>query len=306
MVLDGVLPVFLVIGIGFFLKRLRFTDDSFLRKADRLTYYFFFPSLLFWKIGSPSNDAHLDPSVFVAVYSAILLAWLLTFACKPLFGISNYEMGAFSQCCYRFNTYIGMAILLSAKGDFAVRLFAVLISLAIPFINLLAVSTLIWFSGGEYNGRERARLTLKAIISNPLILACMAGLVYARTGRPLPVFLDNTFRLVSAVALPLALVSVGGAIALERLQGYFKKALAASLFKVALLPLLGYATLRLFNVEGLPFWTTMLFFALPTSVSSYVLSSQMNSDPDMASAVIVLSTLLSMVSLSFAVSIIPS
>ena len=198
------------------------------------------------------------------------------------------------------NTYIGIAIVLNALGEAGVVQFGILIGFIIPTINVLAVSTLIWYSGKPFTFRERLRLTLKALISNPLIIACVAGVLYARFINVFPVFLDNTFRLMSLATLPLALLSIGGALTFNTLKGYFKVSLVAAVIKLLIFPVVGYAFLKAFHIQGTPFQTGMLFFALPASTAIYVLSSQLNSDTDLASASIVLSTVLSFASLSVA------
>ena len=75
---------------------------------------------------------------------------------------------------------------------------------------------------------------------------------------------------------------------------------AAAGLKLVVLPLFGLLFYSLFEVTGLPFKVGMIFLALPASTAIYVLSSQMNSDTDLASASIVMSTMLSFVSLSAA------
>jgi hypothetical protein len=198
-----------------------------------------------------------------------------------------------------------MALILTALGDQAVRAFGVMIGILIPLINLMAVSTLIWFSGRSYGRREKFRILLKTTASNPLILACVAGILYGRLRIPFPVFLDNAFRLLSLVALPMALISIGGSLKVQQLKGNLQEALAAALMKLVLLPLLGYAFLTVFQVKGIPFQVGMIFFALPTSTATYILSSQLHSELDTASAGIVVSTLLSPLSLAAAMLLAP-
>ena len=142
------------------------------------------------------------------------------------------------------------------------------------------------------------QVTFKAVFSNPLLIACVAGLIYSNTLNVFPKPIDNTFSLLSLVTLPLALLSIGGALTLKSLKKYFKLSIVASGFKLLVLPLLGYFLLNAFNVSGLPFKVSMIFFTLPTSTAIYVLSSQLNSDTDLASATIFLSTILSLFSLS--------
>ncbi len=296
-VLNALFPVFVLIVMGRILRHWGLTDDVFLKTADRMVYYIFFPAMLFWKIGSARSDGGIEWSFCLACLSATLVLYVLS-ALYIRFAVSDYEAGSFSQSCYRFNTYIGMAVIINALGEEGVRHFGIMVGFAIPLINFLAVSTLIWFSGKSFSMRDRVRLTGRSLISNPLILACIAGILYARFVNDFPVFLDSTFRLFTSVTLPLALFSVGGVLTFEKLKGWFGLSLAAAVLKLLFFPLVGYVFLKLFHVSGVPFRVGMIFFALPASTAIYVLSSQLNSNTELASAAIVLSTVLSFVSLS--------
>lgn len=297
MVLDSLLPVFALILLGFLLKRRRITNDAFLATSDRLVYYIFFPALLFWKIGGAQPrdgaDAHF--------YLAVLLALAVVYGLSLLYirwRVGPYQAGSFSQACYRFNTYIGMAIVINAHGADGARTFGILIGVLIPVINVLAVSTLIWYADPGVAMGRRLGVTLRALVSNPLILACLAGLLYSRSLGAFPVFLDHLLGLAASLTLPLALLSIGGALSLSHVRGHLPQALAAAAFKLVLLPAVGYGLLRAFGVAGLPLQVAMIFFALPTSTAIYVLSSQLKSDTLLASAAVVVSTAGSLASLS--------
>jgi len=297
MVLQSLFPVFTLIAMGVLLKQFHLTNDTFLKTSDRLIYYIFFPIMLFWKIGGASATAAIDWHFWAAAICAVVCVYVLS-SVFIHFKVAPFQAGSFSQSCYRFNTYIGMAIVMNAMGEEGVRRFGVLIGFVIPIINVLAVSTLIWFSAGRFTVRQRVRFSLKALVSNPLILACFAGIAFSQAKLSFPVFLDNTFQLTSLVTLPLALLSIGGVLTLKNLRGYFKLSLTASLFKLLFLPLAGYFFLKLFGVTDLSFRVGMVYFALPTSTAIYVLSSQLHSDTELASAAIVLSTILSFISLT--------
>jgi hypothetical protein len=170
----------------------------------------------------------------------------------------------------------------------------------IPLINALAVSTLTWFSNKQILPGKRVVQTVRALISNPLIIACIGGAVYAEWQSGFPQFIDNTLQLASYVTLPMALLSIGSILTYNRLQTHFKLALVACMFKLLVLPIIGFLFLRVFGVAGLSFKVGMIYFALPTSTALYVLSSQLNSDTELASASIALSTVLSFFSLSVA------
>jgi predicted permease len=193
-----------------------------------------------------------------------------------------------------------MAVILNAMGETGVARFGILIGFIIPIINVLAVSTLIWYSGQALHARERLRITLRALISNPLIIGCLAGMAYSRIVGGFPLFLDNTFRLAAMVALPLALLSIGGTLTLKNLKAHLGQAFLASIVKLLVLPIVGWFFLKAFVASPLSLQAGMLFFTLPASPAIVVLSSQLNSDTELASAAIVLSTLLSFFSMSAA------
>lgn len=297
-ILDTLFPVFALIGLGALLKRLHLTGDAFLRSADRLVYFIFFPAMLFWKIGASPPVAEDAADLIAAAVGAVGTVYLIGALCIRLFKVPAFAAGSFSQCAYRFNTYVGMAVVLNALGEAGVSRFGILIGFIIPFVNVLAVATLIWYGGETIDRRERLRLTLRAMISNPLIVGCLAGMVYAHTVGRFPVFVDNTLRLAAMVALPLALLSVGGSLTLKDLGAHAGNALVGAVLKLAVLPVVGWLYLTLIGASALSFQVGMLFFSLPTSPAIIVLSSQLNSDTEFASAAIVLSTLLSFFSMS--------
>jgi hypothetical protein len=300
MVLNNLFPVFALILFGSLLKRWRLTDDVFLKTADRLTYYIFFPLLLFWKIGGASTALFSNPGLYKAVVSAVFMVYVLSIIFIKFFKVPDYQAGTFSQSCYRFNSFIGVAIVLNALGEEGIKHFAILIGMIIPLINVLCVSTLNWFSEKHMPPAKRLTQTAKALISNPLILACIGGVLYANLWHGFPPFIDNALKLSSAVALPLAMLSIGGALTLSTVRDHYKMSLVSSVFKLLVLPVSGYLFLMLFGVSGLILKVGLIFFTLPTSPALYILSSQLNSDTDLASASIALSTILSFFSLSIA------
>ncbi|MFO7665381.1 MAG: AEC family transporter [Desulfobacterales bacterium] len=299
-ILSSLFPVFAMIGMGRLLKHFNLTSDTFLKTSDRLVYFFFFPALLFWKIGGAQRSASIDWNFCIATICSVLFGYIFSLIFIFLFKVPAFKAGTFSQCCYRFSSYIGIAIVLSASGEEGVRHYGILIGFVIPVINVLAVSTLIWFSGESYDFRDRCRITIGAIISNPLIAACVAGVLYSRFIHNFPPFLDNSLRLVSSAAIPLSLLSIGGLLTFKAVKDDYKLSLAAAAIKLIIFPSTGYLFYRIFSVTGVPFGVGMIFFALPTSTAIYILSSQLGSDTKLASAAIMISTILSFFSLSAA------
>ena len=298
MVFSSLFPVFALLLMGHLLKRFKLTNEAFLNTSDRLIYFIFFPMLLFWKIGGAETGSGISWDLCIVGLITVASVYLISALALKLFKVSAFQAGTFSQSCYRFNTYIGMAIVYNAFGDEGVKHFGILIGFGIPFINVLAVSTLIWYSGERIIFSERIRVTLREIITNPLIIGCLTGLLYARFINRFPPFMDNAFSLSAAVALPLALLSIGGALTMKSLRGNLRLSMVAAVIKLLLMPVAGYLLLELFQVSGVPFKVGMIYFTLPASASIFVLSAQLNSDTELASAAIVLSTILSFFSLT--------
>ncbi|WP_306548237.1 AEC family transporter [Desulfobulbus sp.] len=295
--LNALFPVLALILFGWAVKRRQMTDEAFLRTSDRLVYFVFFPLMLFWKIGSAPLQFNGNWRYLPASALAVLAVCSLSLLFIRLWPVAPFQAGSFNQGCYRFNTYIGMAVIINAFGEAGAQLYGILIGLIIPMVNVLCVSILIWYGG---NGNDdsgargsRLRLTLKHLLANPLIIACVAGIAYSRLIGAFPTPVDNTLKLMSQVTLPLALFSIGGSLTCANLRNNMTLALASAAFKLAVLPALGLALLWLFGVTGLAWKVSMLFFAQPTSTAIYILSSQLHSDTELASAVIVTSTLLS-------------
>lgn len=301
-ILDAIFPVFALLVCGILLKRYNFTSDSFLATSDRLVYYIFFPAMLFWKIGGAdpgSNNQSIR--LCLAVMIAVTAAWLISLLAIRLFSIERFKAGTFSQAAFRFSSYIGLAVVINTLGEDGITHFGILIGFVIPLINVLSVITLIWFSSAREGLGRNILLTLKALISNPLILGCLAGIAFSRTGLSFPSFLDNTFALMVSATMPLALISIGGSLKFTGAASDTGLSLLASAIKLVILPALGFFCLKGFGVNGLFFKVGMIYFTLPTSPSIFVLSSQMNSDTRLASNAVLVSTILSFISLSIAV-----
>ena len=298
MILNCLFPVFALILLGFLMRRLKLIGDRFIQTSDRLVYFVFFPALLFLKVGGSRATANIDWVLYAATLSAMVLVFLVSIASSKMLALSPKEAGAFSQSCYRANTYIGMAVVIAALGDSGAAPFGVFLGMVIPVVNVLAVSTLVIYAGPPTGMQERVLPVVRSLIGNPLILACAAGFIYSAAANGFTPFVESTLQLTAAASLPLALISIGGALKPGRLNVRLSIPLTAALIKVAVFPLVGYVMFRLFGVHGLSFKMGMIFFALSVAPSAYVLASQLGSDVKLASEAIVASTILSFFSLS--------
>jgi len=297
-IINSVFPVFILIILGIILKRINFTTDKFLSVSDKLVYYILWPAMLFWKIGGQSISNGTDLSIAYVAVSTVMVMFILSTLFIVFYKVKKFDCGTFSQSCYRFNTYIGIAVILNSLGEEGLIPLGIIITFVIPIVNFFSVSILIWFSNENISIKTQIKITILSIIKNPLILACSSGLLFSLLGLKFPVFLNNSFSLISSAALPLALISIGGSFNLGKSSDYLSLSIFSSVFKLVIFPIVGFFFLSLFNVTGLSFKVGMIFFALPTSTAIYSLSSQLNSNTNLASSAIVISTTLSLLSLS--------
>ncbi len=292
------LPDFALILLGVGLRRQAAFSDGFWMGLEKLVYFVLFPALLFNALAKVEIDLATTLPLFLAGLTVMVSGFVLGLLPRKWMGLDDMSFASRVQCAYRFNTYIGMAVIMNALGETGVRYFGILIGFVIPIINVLALSTLIWHSGQKGRPIDHTLRLIKALICNPLIIGCVAGLFFSRTRLVFPLFINTTFALMTSVTMPLALISIGGSLSMKGLEKNYQPALTALILKIIILPVIGYVLLKAFSVSGTPFKTGMIFFTLPTSTAIYVLSAQLNADTQLASAAIMLSTLVSFASLS--------
>lgn len=299
-IINTLFPLLAMMALGYMLKRQGMTSDEFLNTLDKLVYYIFFPVMLFWKTAKSTGTEASATGLLLAVLATVFLASLFSYVYIRKTRMPDKAAGSFFQASFRFNTYIGMAIILTVLGEESTRLFSIIIGCLIPVINVLSVAVLIWHSGRTPSVGQRLWLLLRALISNPLIIGCALGLLLSGSGYRLPAFINNFLALVASMTLPLALISMGGTLSFAGISRHWSNALAAASIKLFIIPVTGYIMLTLFSVSDTAFKTGMIYFSLPTSTAISVLSAQLNSDVELASTAVMMSTLLSFISLSVA------
>ena len=145
---------------------------------------------------------------------------------------------------------------------------------------------------------ELVQDALRKVVKNPLLIACVVGLVIQALPVALPFVVSRSLEAVGKMALPCALLALGASLTLERLRSRLKQASLAALFKVVLAPLLGVGVARLFGLAPHHAAIAVLFLSCPTAVASFVLADQMDADRDLAGSAVALSTIYAMLTMS--------
>ncbi|MGM0519403.1 MAG: AEC family transporter [Campylobacterota bacterium] len=292
----ALLPIFLLIFIGYLLKRVGFPSLEFWQYADKFTYYVLFPSLLIYKLSTASLD-NVDGVAFVstAVIALIVMSIILMIVSKFLFLFENRAFTSVYQGTIRFNTYVFLALITAIFGDKGIVLAAFLITFMIPIINIFCISIFAIYSNSEEVSGESI---FKSIFKNPLILACIIGGGLNFFDISLYVPIEKTLSIFSIFALPLGLLSVGIGLHIKHIKEV-KLELVTSLFlKLALLPAIMFFMALEFEIGYMQLVILTLFASMPTAPSSYILARQLSGDVKLMSTIITMQTLFSIFTIS--------
>lgn len=285
------LPDFILIMLGFVICRYTALDRPVWEAAERLVYYLLFPALLFSAIVryplQPSTALPLASAGWIVTFCGIGLAYAL--ARWPAAAPGMHASGA--QIAFRFNSYVALAVVERVAGAQGLASIALVISLVVPLCNVAAVWPLARHGGHGYV-RELSR--------NPLILATLGGLVFNLLGLSLPDLAATTLQRIGAAALPLGLMAVGAGLRLGALRE--APGLAAALLSIrhAVLPAVALACVWWMDLPPVQEAVLVIFSALPTASSAYVLAVRMGGHGAYVAGLVTLSTLLGMLSLPLA------
>lgn len=290
-VLRALLPLFALIALGYVARIVGWPKPSVWRSVERLTYYVLFPALLFTSLATTSLAGGGRIAMALAITSAATAAISLCVR-KPL-RLSGPTFSSVLQGAIRPNTYVGVGAALALWGSQGVALAAVGLATVIPIVNVVAVLGLSLYARGESKGRS----PLAALVLNPLILSCFAGLAANGLGWHLPAWLMDALRLLGQASLPLGLLAVGAALQLSGFWARLPATGAACALKLAISPILAGILLALFGVHGAAYAVSAMYMGVPTSASAYVLAAEMGGDRDAMATIISASTILSALTL---------
>ena len=292
-VLASLLPVFLIIICGYGLKKSKFPGDNFWPGAERIVYYILFPALLFSSSAGASWEFFSVASMVWAILATMFVMSGLLLLLRPRLTKKDASFTSIFQGSIRFTSYIGLAAAFSLFGDEGLYLAAVLITVLIPLVNVLSVMVLVRY-GGQKGGWYWIFTT---VIKNPLIIACLAGMLVNLLGWQLPAMVENMVTILGRGSLPLGLLAVGSSLDFSSIKKTGVEIVYACLLKLILLPLLMWLTCTLLGVDNLSTAIAVLFAALPGSPLSYVLAKQLGGDTKLMSSIIAVQTGVSMISL---------
>lgn len=287
-------PVFVIILLGAVLQRLKFPAGDFWPQLERLVYFLLFPVMLATQLALADFSGLAVERVLLAVVLLLLAMTLLLLALRRWISRNGAAFTSVYQGALRFNTYVVLAVAAELFGSQGLALTAVIMALMIPLLNLLCVVIFAFYAAEQ---RASIRVTLLAIVKNPLILGCLAGFLLNVTGIGLPGWSQPAMKILSSAALPLGLLAVGVALNLDALRSATRPLVYASLLKLLLMPAVAVGLSLLLGLNSLEQAVLVLFAAMPTATSAYILARQMGGDAPLMAAIITAQTLAAMLTL---------
>ena len=266
----ALLPDFALILLGAGLRRALHLGDHFWSGLEKLVYYVLFPALLFSGLVKTRIDWSAAAPMIGVAAAAMGTGMILGLAAR-LLPISTMSFASQYQCAFRFNSYIGLAVAGTLYGLPGVAAMGIVVGLMVPPANMAAV----WMLArhGEAGvWRELAR--------NPLILATLAGVAANLAGFEPPSVLLHFLGRLSDAAIALGLLAVGAGLRLNGVRGAAAHASASYLLAVKLLamPATALLLIRWFCLTGIHADIALIFSALPTASSAYILAQRMGGD----------------------------
>lgn len=306
-ILNSIAPIFILIALGMVLQKTGLYPDSFFKGLNKLVFWIALPALLISRI----SVAELEPGTISRIVMLFAFASLATLGLA--WGVSRAmklpppSTGSFIQGSFRGNgAFVGLPVIIYSLGSFdprAEELGTVILAPVVILFNIMSVSVLTHYGRNKQDARKSICSVLVELFKNPLILACAAGLLLNLSGTPVPLVLSRPLDALGDTALALILLSIGASLEFERLRGAASPSLIASLIKVVAAPAIGFLMAGLFDIGPTEKMIAILYLACPAAGMSYVMAEVMGNDGPLAGRIVALSTLLSGITLPFAMAI---
>lgn len=292
------IPIFLVILLGYVLRRMNFLTDEFVRVANKYVFAVALPVMLFEDISGSDVREEMSIKFFLYCLIVTLVMFLGVWAVAGLTLKDKSMVGAFAQAGARGSAAVlGVAFVENICGDIGRT--PLMIVVAVPLFNILSVIILVFNANGSNDkDYEKIKSSCINIVKNPIIIGIVLGLAASLIGLKLPVIPARALGYISNTATPIALLAVGAGFDTKQAITRIKPALGAAFIKLIGLPMIFLPMAYKLGFESSEMVAILIMLASPTTVSSYIMAKNMDNDDILTSNVIVLTTLLSSITLT--------
>ena len=289
-----VLPIFLCILLGYFLRRIRMVDTPSLNVMNKLCFKVFLPIYLFNNIATTNLAAAFNGKLLATAYLGVTAQFILLMLLIPRLEKENSRRGVLIQAMFRSNfALFGLPLALSLCGTEKVGPTSILVGFTVPLFNILAVVSLESFRGGKPNIKKMA----KGIATNPLIIASLLGIAFNLLGFTLPGAVQKSVNDLGGVATPLSLVALGGSFTVSKVKEYKKQLTIGVLGRLVFSPLIMVSAGILLGFRNEMLIPLLIMSGAPTAVSSFPMAQQMDGDGELAAGLVVFTSALAILSM---------
>jgi len=292
-ILLTIIPIFAVIILGLVARWKGFIQPEFLDLANRLVYYLAIPAMIFRSISKGSFKSQFNVTVLVMTLLSVAAVFAVAWGIGLIKRVERGRLGTFMQSSFHGNLgYIGLAVAYYYLGNEGFVRASIIAGFIMILQNFLAVVALQLYAENTWHKQKRWEVVLK-ILGNPVIVSAMAGIVFSLAGFRIPLVIDRSLAIISDLALPMALLIIGGSMSFELMRLPIASVLTTGLMKLILLPGLGFILFRLGGLALQDFLPGLILLASPTATITYVMAKEIHGDTDFAVAAISVSTMLS-------------
>jgi len=298
----SILPIFMVMALGFILQQQGMLNGGFVKTANNLVFRVCLPVLLFHKISHASFTGKLPILTVIVMIGAMILVLVIGLPVAIRLTGNRKRAGTLIMNAFRGNfAYLGLPVSFYLFGDEGLTLASLFLAVLVPVVNTLAVITLNIGAAAELKIWVLARST----VLNPLFLACVLGLTWLLTGLPIPGPVDEALSILAPVTLPLALLCIGAGLTPGGIGFTRWPVISGTMIKLVVLPALGLGWILL---RGGPVLLAdrimMVMLASPSALVNYVMSDTMGGDPELSTGIIIQTTVGSVITYVFWMSVI--
>lgn len=302
---DIIAPVFLVMAIGYLAKKLKIINENFVDVTSKFVFTLSLPALIFIEISSIDLSEAFNFSEIIFIYAATISTYLLVWAASNPFIKDPKDKSVFIQGSYRSNyAIIGLAVVANLFGDGELGKASVILAFVLPLYNVLAVIVLTIPMRSEK--KQNVKHTIKEILFNPLIIAVVLSIPFSLLRIKIPSLITTSVNYISDIALPLALIGIGGSLNFENLKKASRLAFTASALKLIVIPLVITFAAYLLGYTGNDLGILFILFSCPTAIVSFIMADAMGANSKLAGNIILVSTLGSVFTMAIGILILKS
>lgn len=295
--LNAIVPLFVLMSIGYILRKLKKVDDNFVKQANYIVFKLSLPLTLFSTVYNSEVQGLFNPKLIIYSLVALCIVVLALSFSVPKYITNPKTASAFVQSAFRSNfTLLGTVLAIELFGPTGALPTISLLPIIIPVLMILSIIVLRVLSQDNNSQKINIPKIIFEIITNPLILGILAALVLKLFQVNLPTMAHTSIDYLGRLATPLALIALGVQLKFDNLS-QLKPVLACSFLKLIIIPIVVLVPACFLNFLGTEMGALFLLFSAPAGISNYALAYSMKSDYEFTGQVVVISTVLSLVTM---------